>query len=684
MTPTTPEERSARAERDIRALFGGMQSLQGPITLYQAQAYALKYNVDRRQKMLEEAQAVKLNEAMGYTLLPQMVVGAGYTQRDNNYLSTSLTPSTGTKSDSSISTDRARATGTFAVAWNVLDFGVSYLRARQAADLALVAKERRRKAAQTIMNDVRTAYWKALGEQKLGYEVDSLIGRVQGAWDRVQNDRTYKWASPAQALEYQKTLLGVVQHLQALRRDLATGRLELMSLMNLDFQRPITLAEPAGFNDKASFLSMDMPTMERTALTNRPELREADYQARVDTDETRKAILRMLPGLELSTSLNRDSNSYLVNHNWAEAGLRLTWNLMNLIAGPSTVSAYGTQEQVGEMRRLSTSMVIIAQVNVALRRFQLAAGDHDIMSRMADVEGRLYDANLGVAVNEAEFLRRAAVRIDSLYRRNLSYIELESSAGALAITLGKDPIPEDAKFDDLEGTARLLERAAAEDALVKPPVFAAAMIPAAPPSSASQPAAQATVQPIPEIAPPPPAAMSPAPITEVAPPPPVEGGLPSKLSAAVGVFANDPVVSRFVVLQQLAEAGLITPDEFASRRSANLGGLLPYSTTAPTPFAGAGRFDFSQARQALQAGDGQRAQVLDAILAANPPRLAASRPPLDRAKDRVVMLATAGLVGLDEMQREVQAIQAATQTASNTARKPKATTPYKANRPWVQ
>ena len=44
-------------------------------------------------------------------------------------------------------------------------------------------------------------------------------------------------------------------------------------------------------------------------LRTRPELREQDYQARISAAETRKAMLRLLPGLEFSAGGHYDSNS---------------------------------------------------------------------------------------------------------------------------------------------------------------------------------------------------------------------------------------------------------------------------------------------------------------------------------------------------------------------------------------
>ena len=63
----------------------------------------------------------------------------------------------------------------------MLDFGVAYYRTQQKADQMLMAEERRRKVIQNVLQDVRNAYWRALGAQRLIGDVDRLLDRVRGA-----------------------------------------------------------------------------------------------------------------------------------------------------------------------------------------------------------------------------------------------------------------------------------------------------------------------------------------------------------------------------------------------------------------------------------------------------------------------------------------------------------------------
>ena len=68
---------------------------------------------------------------------------------------------------SHISTDRDYTQSALTLSWSLLDFGQSYYAARQNADRVRIAAERRRKAIYTLVQDVRTAYWRVVASQAL-------------------------------------------------------------------------------------------------------------------------------------------------------------------------------------------------------------------------------------------------------------------------------------------------------------------------------------------------------------------------------------------------------------------------------------------------------------------------------------------------------------------------------------
>ena len=72
----------------------------------------------------------------------------------------------------------------------------------------------------------------------------------------------------------------------------------------------------------------DLDAMDLAALKNRPELREEDYRRKISVLEARRALLSILPGIDLNLSSNHDSNKFLYHNSWTEATGTISFNLM--------------------------------------------------------------------------------------------------------------------------------------------------------------------------------------------------------------------------------------------------------------------------------------------------------------------------------------------------------------------
>ena len=199
-----PIDRSVSEERartDLATMFKDQEPLNGPLTLHQAMARAVKYNLEARLKVMEEALAKRQVDLARYDMLPRMAVEAGYAGRSNTSASSSESIRTGTQSlEPSTSQDRNREVADLTMVWNVLDFGVSYVSAKQQADQRLILEERKRKVIHTITQDVRSAYWRAVAAQRLLSQIDSLMGRIHQARDNSQNMAAQRVGDPVQTL----------------------------------------------------------------------------------------------------------------------------------------------------------------------------------------------------------------------------------------------------------------------------------------------------------------------------------------------------------------------------------------------------------------------------------------------------------------------------------------------------
>ena len=164
--PLTSEELEQRIQVDLQNLSEYQEPVSRPITLYDAMARALKFNLEARVQGLKEMVAHRQLDLAHYDMLPKLVADGAYNGRSNfagarsrSLLSgqTSLEPST--------SSDKDLFSANLTLSWDVLDFGLSYVRAQQASNDVLIAEEDKRRIANRVIQEVRSAFWKAVGAE---------------------------------------------------------------------------------------------------------------------------------------------------------------------------------------------------------------------------------------------------------------------------------------------------------------------------------------------------------------------------------------------------------------------------------------------------------------------------------------------------------------------------------------
>ena len=205
--PFTADEIKTRAATDRVKMYEDQEAITAPLSFEDAAARALKYNLDYRLKLAEQALAGDMLDVSQYDMLPRLLVGAGWNSRNNDSGGTSVGISNGIQTLSpSTSSERSSTSYSAALSWSVLDFGISYYRAKQRADGVLMADERRRKVIQNIMQDVRNSYWRALGAQRMLPRVDALLAKSQTALARSRQIEDQKLLPQPTVLAYQREI----------------------------------------------------------------------------------------------------------------------------------------------------------------------------------------------------------------------------------------------------------------------------------------------------------------------------------------------------------------------------------------------------------------------------------------------------------------------------------------------
>lgn len=467
LTPVTftANEVQERVVKDRQSMYAEQEPVTGPITFHEAAARALKYNLDYRLKLMEDALTKSLSEVAGYEMLPRLVAGAGYVYRNNDSGGRSigiedrietLRPST--------SQERERTLANLTFSWNVLDFGVSYYRAQQKADQVLMAEERRRKVAQNVLQDVRNSYWRALGAQRLLGRVDSLLVRVNKALAHARSVEDQGLLPQPQILAYQRALLDAVNLLTLRRQDLELARAELTALMSLPPGTRYTLAEEA--EQPLPPVPGNIEELERMALERRPEIMEEWYRKRVTENDIKAAKLLLWPNLNLDIGPQYDSNRYNYNSSWIDTGVRLSWNILKLTQLPALERAHENQNRTDDMRRMALSMAVLTQVRVGVQRYGLALAEMQFADESLRVDQRLLEFAQAAAKSqfdsELEVIRAEARALLASYQRFASYSNAQAAWGRVYNSVGLDVLPESIASHDVKTLASSMERTMAD------------------------------------------------------------------------------------------------------------------------------------------------------------------------------------------------------------------------------
>ena len=484
--PLTGEEDVRRASESLATLATNQPAPVEPLTLHGAMAHALLFNLDDRVQAMEQALTLGVLEASRRSLLPKLSLNYGGTTRSNVQGSSSLAlkcpvpiepcPVQTRSLRPSTSTDQTRRTGNLTAAWHALDFGVSYYAARQQANRALIAHEHRRKARQTTVAEVRAAWWRAVAAERALRKVGPLMDRVNMALADSARFAELRVRSPLDALRYRRAMLQVLEVLEMQRREGRRTKLELAELLGLgppledgEDRAAYRIALPPEALPAPRQLRLDIEALETLALRHRPELREAQLGERIAAAEVRKSLLRVLPGIELTAGIHSDSNSFLVNQDWASAGAQISLNLTHLFTAPSAMAAARAGVTLERARREALAMAVLTQLHVAIAGFQEAQALYATAARIAKTQDAIVaqlqsGARLRV-VDELEAVLAELEAVQTGLRRDLAFAEIEDGFGRVFAAAGADIVTDEIPAQTPEALAAAI--AATEQAWMR-------------------------------------------------------------------------------------------------------------------------------------------------------------------------------------------------------------------------
>lgn len=426
------------------------------LTMGEALARALLYNLDNRVRVMEGLIAAGNANLEHFNMLPAMTLTAGYFRRDREDLSSSRNAINGlTSPDTGTSADREQLAGALAETWNILDFGIALVRSDQLRAREQAASQRRRQSLQNILNETRYAYARAGIAQRTALEVDMMLNEINSALAAKERLERSGVAVPLIVLQQQRDLLAIYNELLVLRQLLVSAQRELNALISLPPGADVKLAPQvkATVPEPLSLRESELQSLEMLALLMHPELRGADSQVFVHQREIRRTFLSMMPSLEMSSVGSYDSNDFRLYSVYNTLGAKVTHNLLNLYRLPKIQQHSRKRLELEEQKRLALSLAVITKFHVTLANFNALRDEYDFATDQATTSVTLaqimrsrYRAG-EIALHEC--LSAELFALDARLSAELLGAELVSAAGQIYTNLGIDIVPAGTTTDDL-------------------------------------------------------------------------------------------------------------------------------------------------------------------------------------------------------------------------------------------
>jgi len=420
--------------QDRKIARSNVAPINGRLSLEEAMARAIKYNLDHRVRLMEQSVARGDLDLSRYDMLPIVLAEAGYSTRDKPSL---------TRPDPTISAEQSKWDISGEVSWGLLDFGASYFKAQQNANRLMAAAERRRRAMHLLIMDVQTAYWRAASAQSLAPQVKATLVKVEQSIKSVYAAKKENTREPIENLKQLRALLRTRQDIHQVQKELLASEVELANLINAPINKSLTLEPPVMVEKSPKVLSLPIEDLEKVALYNNAELKEQSYDVEIAALETRSALLDLLPDLTLSVGRQYTSDSYVINNEWHQGALSISYNLLSLLNVQGVKKQAAAREDLAKMRRVAMQMTVVAQVHLAamqakntLANLQNAAELHEVERKIEVLKTNQRTAG---KISQTELVRAQTSSLVAELRRYQALAGFHSAMGRLQASLGLEP-----------------------------------------------------------------------------------------------------------------------------------------------------------------------------------------------------------------------------------------------------
>ncbi len=418
-----------------------------PITLETAQIRTLSHNSEFARQERRFVSDVKKSGRKAKDYLPQIYLNAFGQWRNNTNAAVGEkvnSQDTNTVSNSQkdfyTGQDQVFGVSNLTATWDILEIGMSGLKANRRTISAFKQGEQNQYLCHKLMVDVEHAYWKAVAYEQAAKRSVWLKSRIEYALELSQSNIDKKPDDKLGELMFQRELIDINRWYESIFRGLTSAKADLARLMNLPLGTEFTLSETQIPQHLGETTGSDVNTLIKLAYQNRPEIRQALYSHDLVKLGNKEAIINHLPALRLFLGANMDSNSFLLNQNFASAGLNLSWDILRL-------GQIGQTKRRGRNRLLDRryetevlASAIMAQVMIA--REQVQQLDHDLslalkaLKVQTQITDALQDSVKTENKSETYLVKEELMRELVTLRENLARAEFFTAKARLDQSIG--------------------------------------------------------------------------------------------------------------------------------------------------------------------------------------------------------------------------------------------------------
>jgi len=248
--------------------------------------------------------------------------------------------------------------------------------------------------------------------------------------------------------------------LEAIDAELASAQVELAQLINAPLGQRIVLADQTGADVSGVLLQQPIEKLETLVLANNPDLREAHYNSRIAREEVRRTLARLFPNVSLNWGVRYDSDSYLINRDWQEAGLQISFNLFNLFTGPGQIKLAEAGVALSDQRRVAMQLGVLTQMHLARLNLQNSRAQFVRADAIWGVDMKIAELTQNresaQTQSKLDVVSNATTATLSLLRRYQALAQVQAAENRLLTTLGAEVLADVEKLTVNQATAQLV------------------------------------------------------------------------------------------------------------------------------------------------------------------------------------------------------------------------------------